>query len=145
LSAPRESARAAFVTVLEDANLGVTVHSRMPDEGADERSVVLTIVSGSSRSAGVGLRRSQTKRGLELPFRIQIDCYYDDEVEVGKLADAVEQALMDAIDTLRTTYDIHGLRKVADVDTLRAGSAPLSHENRVLLDFSFFTHRELAT
>lgn len=130
---------------MDAANLGVTVHDRQPFEGADPKSVVLTVVSGTNRSPGVGLRKSTVKRGVEEQFRLQVDCYYDDKTEVGKLADKVEQALMDAVDAFHTTYDIHGLRKAADVDTLPAGSAPLTREARVLMDFIFYTSRELTT
>ena len=140
---PRENVRAAFKTVLDAANLGVTVYDRRASEGEEQRSVVLTVVSGSNRSPGVGLRRSTSKRGLEEWFRLQVDCYYDDKTEVGKLADKVEQALMDAIDTLRATHDIHDLRKVMDTDSVPAGATVGSTLTRVLMDFTFYTHREL--
>ncbi len=94
---------------------------------------------------GIGLRQSATTRGLEKQFRLQIDCYSDDTVAVGKLADAVELALMNAIYTLSATYDIHGLRKVADIDTPMAGSGPLTREARATMDFLFYTTRVLAT
>ncbi len=132
--------------MLDAANLGVTVYDRLPFEGADPRSVVLTVVSGVNRSFGVGLRKSATKRGVEEQFRLQVDCNYDDKTGVGVLADSVEQVLMEAIDTLANN-DIHGLRKVADIDTLPAGmgTTPLTREARVLMDFQFYTTRELAT
>jgi hypothetical protein len=136
--------RAAFVAVLEAANLGVTIHDRLPYEGADSRSVVLTIVSGTSRSPGIGLRRSTDKRGFEEQYRLQVDCY-DDRLEVGKLADKVEQALVDAIDSLELGYDIHNLRKAADSDRAPTGAGPGSREGRVLIEFTFYTHRELTT
>ncbi len=148
MSTPRESIRAAFKAVLDAANLGVTVYSRLPFEGADVRSVVLTIISGTSKSPGIGLRKDVPKRGLMEQYRLQVDCNYDDKTECGKLADVTEQALMDSIDTLRDTYDIHNLRKVLDIDTLPLGSSAsdiLTREARVLLDFQFWTHRELAT
>ncbi len=149
MSTPRESSRAAFKAILEAANLGVTVYDRLPFEGADVRSVVLSVISGTSRSPGAGLRKDMAKRGLMEQFRIQVDCNYDDKQGCAELADAVEQALMEAIDTLRATYDIHNLRKVLDVDTLPLGSSlrttVLTREARVILDFQFWTHRELAT
>ena len=140
---PRESVRTAFKAILDAANLGVTVHDRMPFEGAGDRAVVLTQASGLNRSPGIGLRRSTSKRGLENWYRLQVDCYYDDKVEVGKLADKVEQALMGAIDTLRATYDIHDLRKAADTDSAPAGATVGSREARVVMEFTFHTHREL--
>jgi hypothetical protein len=137
---PRESVRAAFAAVLEAGDLGVTIHDRLPYEGADPRSVVLTIISGTSRSPSIGLRKNADKHGFEEHYRLQVDCY-DDRLEVGKLADKVEQALVDAIDTLDRGHDIHNLRKAVDSD-----QAPTeSREGRVLMEFTFYTHRELTT
>ena len=137
---PRESVRAAFAAVLEAADLGVTIHDRLPYEGAEPGSVVLTIVSGTSRSPSIGLRRSADKRGFEEQYRLQVDCY-DDSLEVGKLADKVEQTLVDAIDTLEKGHDIHNLRKAVDSDRAPTNS----REGRVLMEFTFYTHRELTT
>jgi hypothetical protein len=149
LSTPREDVRAAFVTVLTDANLGVTIYKELPFEGADTRSIVLTMVSGTSRSPGVGLRKDSTKRGVMEQYHLQVDCNFDDKEGCSQLADAVEQALMNAIDTLRSTYDIHGLRKMLDVDALPLGASVrlpvLTREARVIMDFMFWTHRQLAT
>ena len=141
---PRETVRAAFAAVLEAADLGVTIHDRLLYEGAGPRSVVLTIVTGTSRSPGIGLRRSADKRGFEEQYRLQVDCY-DDRLEVGKLADKVEQALVDAIDSLELGYDIHNLRKATDSDRASTGAGPGSREGRVLMEFTFYTHRELTT
>ncbi len=85
MSTPRESIRIAFKTILDAAGLGVTVYPRLPFEGADPRSVVLTVVSGLNRSPGMGLRRSTVKRGFEEQFRLQVDFYYDDKTEVRAL------------------------------------------------------------
>ena len=135
--------------VLDTANLGVTVYDRLPFEGADTRSVVLSIVSGTSKSPGVGLRKGPTKRGLMEQYHLQVDCNYDDKEGCAELADSVEQALMNAIDTFRATYDIHGLRKMVDVDALPLGASlripVLTREARVIMDFTFWTHRELDT
>jgi hypothetical protein len=140
-TSPRVNVRAAFKAVLEAANLdGVTIHERLPYPGADPRSVVLTIVSGTSRSPGIGLRKDATIRSFELPYRLQVDCY-DDLSGVDALADKVEQALVDAIDTLESGYDIHSLRKAADVD--RPAAQMPSTEGRVMFEFTFYTHREL--
>lgn len=136
---PRQDARAAFKAILDSANLGVTVHDRMPYEGAEQRSVVLTLVSGVSRHPALGNQVTATQRALEEHHRIQVDCYYDGQVEVEKLADKVEQAIMDHLDELESTYDVHNVNKVADVDT-----APLDsslRESRILMDFEFYTHR----
>lgn len=136
---PRQDVRSAFKTILEAANLGVTVYERMPYEGAEPRSVVLTLVSGSNQSPGIGARFSQTQRAFENRFRLQVDCYHDDKAEADKLADKVEQAIMDRLDVLRSTYDIHDVRKIVDSDTLPPD--PTLHETRILMDFEFFTHR----
>lgn len=134
---------------MDAANLGVTVYDRLPYEGADQNSVVLTIISGTSKSPGVGLRKDPGKRGFMEQYRLQVDVNNSDKTACSQLADAVEQALTDAIDTLRSTYDIHGLRKVMDVDTLPLGASlrttVLTREARVILDFQFWTHRQLAT
>jgi hypothetical protein len=126
----------------------VTVYDGLPFEGADTRSVVIRTVSGTSKSPGVGLRKDPTKRGLILQYRLQIDVNYDDRQGCTTLADSVEQALVNAIDTLRSTYDIHNLRKMLDVDALAIGQSVrmpvLTREARVILDFMFWTHRELA-
>lgn len=82
-------------------------------------------------------------------YRLQVDCNYDDREGCAQLADTVEQVLMNAVDTLRTTYDIHKLRKALDVDALPLGASlripVLTREARVIMDFTFWTHRELAT
>jgi hypothetical protein len=137
---PRASVRAAFRAVLEAASLGVTIHERLPYLGADPRSVVLTIVSGTSRSPSIGLRKDASKRGFELQYRLQLDCY-DDISGVDALADKVEQALIDAAEELKSGYGIHNLRKAADIDS--APSQTPSTEGRVILEFTFYAHREL--
>ena len=136
---PRQDVRAAFKAILETANLGVRVYDRMPYEGAEMRSVVLTVVSGLSRRPALGLQIQSGMRGLEEHHRIQVDCYHDDQAEAGKLAGNVEQAIMDSVDTLASTYDIHDVRKLQDVDV--APPDPTLRECRVLLDFGFYTHR----
>jgi hypothetical protein len=149
LSTPRASVRAAFIAILTAANPGVQIYDGLPFEGADTRSVVIRVVSGTSRSPGVGLRKDATKRGLMMQYRMQIDVNYDDRAGVTTLADSVEQALMNAVDTFRTTYDIHGLRKMLDVDALPIGASVripvLTREARVIMDFMFWTHRQLDT
>jgi hypothetical protein len=126
----------------------VTVYDRLPFEGADTRSVVLSIVSGTSRSPGVGLRKDSDQRGFMVQYHLQVDCNSDDKQTCAELADAVEQAIMDSVDTLRTTYDIHGVRKMLDIDSLPLGASlripAITREARVILDFVFWTHRQLA-
>lgn len=136
---PRQNVRSAFKTILVAANLGVTVHERMPYEGAEQRSVVLQLVSGSNRSPGIGLRFSSAERATEEPRRIQIDCYHDDPAEAEKLADKVGQAIMDHLDVLRSTYDIHHVRMSVEIDTLP--DDPLVKLTRIRQDWEFFTHR----
>jgi hypothetical protein len=141
--------RAAFVAILTAANLGVTIYDRLPFEGADQNSVYLTIISGTTKSPGLGLRENPGKRELMAQYRLQVDVNADDKKVCSQIADAVEQALMNAIDTLRSTYDIHGLRKILDVDTLALGQSVrmpvLTREARVIMGFMFWTHRQLAT
>jgi len=162
---PRESVRAAFKAVLDAATIRVisggtgtlttlapTIYDRLPFEGADVRSVVLGIVSGTSRSPGVGMqgtRKDATGRAVMDLYRLQVDCNYDDKEGCSQLADAVEQTLWNAHDTLRDTYDIHGLQKLLDVDALPLGASlripVLTREARVIQDYTFWTHRQLAT
>lgn len=148
MSTPRESVRAAFKAVLDAANLGVTVYDRLPFTGADQNSLVLAIVSGNSKSPGIGLRKDVGKRGLMMMYRIQIDVNGNDKTACSVLADLVEQTIMNAVDTFRSTYDIHNIRKMLDVDALPIGASVripvLTREARVILDFMFWTHRELA-
>ncbi len=139
-TSPRVSIRNAFKALLEAANLGVTIHKRQPNLGADPRSVVLTIVTGSSRSPSIGLRRSADKRALEMHYRLQVDCY-SDESDVDALADKVEQTISDAAEGLRSGFDIHDLRKSIDSDTLPAETG--GSGSRVMMEFTFYTHREL--
>jgi hypothetical protein len=141
LSTPR-SVRAAFKQVLEGAELDVPIYAHMPYEGAEQRSVVLTIVSGINQRPAIGNQFAPTKKGLEEHYRLQVDCYHDDKDEIDKLADAVEQAIMDSQDELEETYGIFNVRKVTDIDA----PAPAANlrEARVLMDFEFYTHRELA-
>jgi len=136
---PRGSAKDAFKAILDAASLGVTVYRDMPYAGASLRSVVLTFVSGSSRAGALGLQMSPTERGLEARHRVQIDCYHDVKVDCDRLADKVEQAILDHLDTLRSTYDIHNVQKIVDTDA--APPDPTLHQSRVLMDFEFVTHR----
>lgn len=136
---PRADIRTAFKTILDQANLGVTVYERMPYEGAEQRSVVLTLVSGVSKKPALGLRITSDTRALEEHHRIQVDCYYDDHAEVEKLADKVEQAIMDHVDTLENTYDVHDVRKAVDIDTTPPDAT--LRESRIILGFEFYTHR----
>lgn len=82
-------------------------------------------------------------------YRLQVDVNYDDKAGCSELADKVEQAIWNAHDTLRDTYDIHGLQKMLDVDALPLGGSlrvpVLTREARVVMDWTFWTHRQLAT
>jgi hypothetical protein len=99
----RADAKDAFKAILDAAQLGVPVFRDLPPEGAPVPSVVLTLVSGGSRSGAIGLQETETQRALEERHRIQIDCYHDDKVECDRVADQVEQAIVDREDTLRST------------------------------------------
>ncbi len=142
---PRTDVRSAFKTILMNANLGVTIYDRMPYEGAEPRSVVLAIVSGSAGPSALASRILPSMRAREARFRLQVDCYHDDKAECEKLADRVEQAITDKLDTLRSSYEIYDVRKVVDMDTLPAGIGDqFTRQSRVLMDFEFFTHRATA-
>ena len=82
-------------------------------------------------------------------YRLQVDVNFDDKAGCSKLADQVEQAIWNAHDTLRDTYDIHSLQKVMDIDTTALGESlrvpVLTREARVIQDWTFWTHRQLAT
>ncbi len=96
-----------------------------------------------------GTRKDATGRAVMDLYRLQVDCNYDDKEGCSQLADAVEQTLWNAHDTLRDTYDIHGLQKLLDVDALPLGASlripVLTREARVIQDYTFWTHRQLAT
>jgi hypothetical protein len=134
----REAVRAAFATILTNANLDVTVYTRMPYWGAEPRSVVLTIVSGSSQRGALGLIHAAF-HGLEEPYRLRADCYHDDQLECEKLADKVEQAIVESASVLASTYDIHRVRKALDVDT--APPDTMLRGSRIMMDFELYTHR----
>ena len=136
---PREDVRAAFKTVLDTGELLIPVYDHMPYEGAKQRSVVLTLISGSSLKAALGNRISTTTRGLEEHFRLQVDCYSSNQTEAGKLAAKVEKTILANADLFRAIHDIHHIRKVNDVDDLP--SDPTVRECRVSMDFIFYTHR----
>ena len=142
----RQEVRAAFKIILSDANLGVKIYDRMPYEGAEPRSVVLTIVSGSSSVPAVGSYAHLNIRSRQERYRLQVDCYHDDKAEADKLADKAEQAIMDNLAVLRSTYGIYDVKKVLDTDTLPPGQTQdaMLREARVLLDFEFYTHRAVS-
>jgi hypothetical protein len=139
---PRRDAKDAFKAILDAAGLDATVYRDIPYEGAEAGSVVLTLVSGSSRRGAVGLQHSATERAMEQRHRIQIDCYHDDKVECDNLADKVEQTIMDHLDVLRSRYGISDVGKIVDTDV--APPDPLRRLARVLMDFEFVTYRALA-
>jgi len=138
----RADAKDAFKTILDVAQLGVPVFRDLPPDGAPSPSVVLTLVSGGSRSGAIGLQETTTQRALEERHRIQIDCYHDDKVECDQVADQVEQALVDHEDTLSSTYGIENVQKLDDADVSMPNE--LSRQCRVRLDFGFTTYRAVA-
>lgn len=138
----RADAKDAFKTILDSAQLGVPVFRDLPPEGAPAPSVVLTLVSGNSRSGAIGLQETETQRALEERHRIQIDCYHDDKVECDRVADQVEQAIVDHDDTLRSTYGIENVQKVGDADVSMPNE--LSRQCRVRMDFGFTAYRAVA-
>jgi predicted hotdog family 3-hydroxylacyl-ACP dehydratase len=79
---------------------------------------------------------------LEERHRIQIDCYHDDKIECDRVADQVEQAIVDHDDTLRSTYGIENVQKVDDADVSMPNE--LSRQCRVRMDFGFVMYRAVA-
>ena len=139
----RRDAKDAFKALLDAALVDVPVfRDQPPGEGVPVPSVVLTLVTGNSRSGAIGLQETETQRALEERHRIQIDCYHDDKVECDRVADQVEQAIMDHEDTLRSTYGIENVQKVDDADVSMPNE--LSRQCRVRMDFGFITYRAVA-
>jgi hypothetical protein len=135
----RSEAKDAFKRILDAAMLGSPVFRDKPDEGAPVPSVVFTLITGVSRIGAIGLQESPTQRALEERYRIQIDCYHNDKVECDALADAVEQAIVDDEETLRSTYGIENVQKLDDSDV--APENEFARYSRVRMDFGFTTYR----
>lgn len=134
----REAVRAAFAAILTAANLGVPIYTRMPYQSAEPRSVVITIVSGASRRGALGLIHAAF-HGLEEPYRLRADCYHDDQLECEKLADKVEQAIVESASILASTHDIHNVSKVVDLETTPPDA--MLRQSWIILEFDFYTHR----
>ena len=130
---PRATFRTAFYTVLHDAlGSGIDVVKYRPPEGVSGRVIVLGIVSGSNRVPALGQRVSRTQRGLEERYRIQIDVFEIDREQAEIYADKVEQAIKDALDTLRSC-GVEDVKKIVDADV--GGSEELQREDHVILDY----------
>jgi len=130
---PRATFRTAFYTVLHDAlGSGIDVVKYRPPEGVSGRVIVLGIVSGSNRVPALGQRVSRTQRGLEERYRIQIDVFEIDREQAEIYADKVEQAIKDALDTLRSC-GVEDVKKIVDADV--GGSEELQREAHVILDY----------
>jgi len=130
---PRATFRTAFYTVLHDAlGSGIDVVKYRPPEGVSGRVIVLGIVSGSNRVPALGQRVSRTQRGLEERYRIQIDVFEIDREQAEIYADKVEQAIKDALDTLRSC-GVEDVKKIVDADV--GGSEQLQREAHVILDY----------
>jgi hypothetical protein len=104
-----EDVRTAFLALLTNANLGVTLYAR--DVPAyDENSVVIYMVTGKTSGAGFGsTSRHET-------WLVQISCYSDDVVKVGNLRAAVANALLAQANLLETAYGLRNLEKFTDTD-----------------------------
>jgi len=119
--------------VLHDAlGAGIDVMKYRPPEGVSGRVIVLGIVSGSNRVPALGQRVSRTQRGLEERYRIQIDVFEIDREQAEIYADKVEQAIKDALDTLRSC-GVEDVKKIVDADV--GGSEELQREAHVILDY----------
>lgn len=115
---PRATFRSAFCTVLSTA-LGsdIEVVKYRPPEGVSGRAIVLSMVSGSNKRPGFGLRTSATQKGLMERYRIQIDVFENDREQAEIYADKVEQAIFLAlISPFRTVYRIMDIIKRVDTD-----------------------------
>jgi hypothetical protein len=140
---PRRDAKDAFKAILDAASLGVPVFRDLPlGEGAPVPSVVLTLVSGGSRSGAIGLQEFSSLRALEERHRIQIDCYHSDKVECDAVADKVEQTIVDHEATLCSMYGIENVEKSDDSDV--APQNEFARECRVRMDFGFIMYRAVA-
>jgi hypothetical protein len=136
-----QDALSAFKAVLDAANIrDVTVYQTEDYAGTEQRCIILTIVSVVDREPSIGSRISGSARALEQWFRLQVDCYYDDSLEVLRVADQTQQALLDNRDRLETTSDIHNLKTFVVVPSR---PDPLNRLWRVRMDFGFYTHRGL--
>jgi hypothetical protein len=130
-----------FKAVLDAANIrGVTVYETEDYAGTEQRCIVLMIVDAVDREPGIGSRISGNARALEQWFRLQVDCYYDDSLEVLRVADETQQVLLDNRDRLEITSDIHNLKTLVVVPSR---PDPLNRLWRVRMDFGFYTHRAL--
>jgi hypothetical protein len=96
-----------------------------------------------------GTKTGATGRAIMNQYRLQVDCNYDDREGCAELADAVEQAIWAAHDDLRDNHDIHNIQKVIDIDTLPLGASihvpVLTREARIIQEYTFWTHRQLAS
>jgi len=128
---PRSNLRNALYTILSEAELGVEVLDRLPYEGAPQQSVVLTIVSGSSKKP-MGKRIAADKSGAMLRFRVQIDVYHDVAATCESIAEKVEKAIFGNLATLKSTYGISDVNKIVDTDV---GAPSGERESRILMDF----------
>jgi hypothetical protein len=119
MTTPRETVRTAFYEVLNTAlGSSTEVVKYMPFEGAPQHSIVLQMVSGSNRRPGLSRRVSGTQSGLLERYRIQISVHNPyGRKEASEEADAVEQAIMAALDSMRTTYGVFNIQKLVDIDT----------------------------
>jgi len=131
---PRATFRNAFYTALYDAlGSGIDVVKYRPPEGVSGRAIVLGIVSGSNRVPALGQRVSPTQMGLEERYRIQIDVFELDREQAEICADKVEQAIKDALGTLRSTYGVEDVKKIVDADV--GGTEELQREAHVIIDY----------
>ena len=132
MSSPtRETIRAAFKTVLDDADLGVTVYDREPDPGFDMNSIVIYMISGSNAGSGLG------SGNFHESWRVQLSIYNTDVIACGVLAVSASNAILAALSTFESTYGIKNLRKLVDTDMGRQD--PNVHEFQIVQDYSFET------
>jgi hypothetical protein len=103
---------------------------------APQRSVVIGVVSGSSRSSGIGIKT------LDATHRIQVTCFYQDQQNCDLLADRVEQAVFDNLDVFRSKWGIVRIRKQVDSDI---PPQPGMSEACVVQDYTFEMRRETST
>jgi hypothetical protein len=130
-SPTRETIRAAFKAVLDDADLGVTVYDREPDPGFDLNSVVISVITGTNQSSGLG------SGNFHESWRVQLSIFNTDPEALGVLAVKVSNAILAATSTFASTYGIKKLMKIVDSDMGRRDRTV--HEFQIVQDYSFET------
>jgi hypothetical protein len=136
---PRETVRTAFFDVLTAAftqNGDPEVVKYRPFiGGVPQNSISFQLVAGTNQSPGLGRRVSSTQSGMWERYRIQIDIFNPYSYEAaGQIADRVEQAIILALNTFRSSYGVVDIRKIVDMDS--GPTDPAENLAHSILDYS---------